>query len=260
MPTRHKINTHISIFFMILLLSKIAFSQQNLVIGLKVGVAPLQTEEARYNILTNELADTSPVKSAITLDQSSSSTAISVMVNGEIELIRYPEKDVSISVEAEIGVFGFTKSAFVGYPFGIGVKPRKMITEKLSVYGALDFYGALVTGQIGEVGLTEGDLYLVAPDGNEYDVGSTIDASTFIFGTMIYVGSEFEITPAWRLYIDLGYQLLGEANDFKYTITDVEDDSKNSNLPKEGFEEQPPPVKLTGMILRVGISVPTFFK
>jgi hypothetical protein len=107
-------------------------------------------------------------------------------------------------------------------------------------------------GKIGEVGATAGDVYLITPDGERYEVGSKIEVAHLPIGIEPSIGLEIGMRGRFRLFAQGGYRLNTLLGDWTYEVSDS-DGERRSELPASGFQANPPDVKLTGTFFRLGV-------
>ena len=105
-----------------------------------------------------------------------------------------------------------------------------------------------VFGEVGEVGAAEGDVYLDAPDGNRYQTGAAIRASSASLGIDGLAALEI-----YRFRLTGGYRLLTQPTEWRYA---VENGERSSELPAEGFRANPPSYRLSGIYVSLAYTVP----
>ena len=215
-------------------------------LGLWIGSFPGQIDEKQYNVLTNDLIDTSPVKSYIHLNQAGYSSEIVFGLNYDYFL------SSDLFVEASGAYGGLGGLWFVNLAAGIGYAIN--VTNTFSIFLEPQASYTSVQGKIGEVGEREGDYYLSAPDGYDYPVGSPVHASGGSFGIALKVGGLLRIgsilvTPS------VGYLYGGRIDDWKFTIYDPDDDEINTELPAAGFEESPSSFDPKGLCASISVGI-----
>ncbi|MEL6615302.1 MAG: peptidoglycan-binding domain-containing protein [Bacteroidota bacterium] len=108
------------------------------------------------------------------------------------------------------------------------------------------------TGTVGTVGSRQGDVFLISPDdGQRYETGSDITATGLGFGLDLAAS-----LVAGPVTASVGYRLATPIDSWEYRVRDVDDASRSSRLPSEGFAANPPSYDLGGLHLRVGVSIP----
>ncbi len=123
-----------------------------------------------------------------------------------------------------------------------------VLESDISVSAGLQVLLGYLWGELGHVGSTSGDIYLIAPDGERYEAGSTIDVSGFRVGAEPMVGLQFGDDVQVR--VEGGYRLMAAVGDWSYHVIDGTDMSRRSELPASGFRANPPDLGLNGWFMR----------
>jgi hypothetical protein len=221
-----------------------------------LGVLTVDVPEAQYYITAHAPADSSPCPSWIHLDQSDSGATMSIDLSFDFDLTNMFNLEtgpVQIVLFAEI-IISPTFKTFLVWSLAAGARADFYIFRRLYLSIGLGLGVAGATGRIGEVGeRTEGcsDIYLEAPDGHRYYIGSEVVVSDASFQFHGKLGIGYLFSPHVRLHLELGGQLVPELDDWTYRVTDNEDDSISVDLPSSGFDEHPPSVRLSGFLGRL---------
>lgn len=131
-------------------------------------------DEAKYDILLNDIADYSPVNSMISLDCSGTSTMPGMALE-----VGWTPGGMDHSNTKFIGLLEgsltFALSSIQVFSAGAGIRIEQPFGPKFYGFGggSLNFF--MADGKVGEVGEREGDYYLDAPDGERYYTGSPVE-------------------------------------------------------------------------------------
>ncbi|MBM3712174.1 MAG: hypothetical protein FJW56_01865 [Actinobacteria bacterium] len=216
---------------------------------LSLGYGPFKNEEAKYSILTNSLADQSPVKSLIKLDMPSSAGGVNIGIG-----FGHPfSLQQSVSFGLFVDVYVQRSSNITAINAAGGLKAEFKVSDNLliGIRGGAAFIP--VWGKVGYVGERTGDVYLRAPDGYDYQIGSEISVNSSAFGGMTYGELKYNTSQEFYILFGGGYQFGLTAKNWTYKITDKNDTNQNTELPKDGFDRLPPNVEFGGGFIRIGI-------
>lgn len=222
--------------------------------GLSITRAPLEAANAGSSVQLTADADLSPFPSYIDYPSESvrstwligASAGFRPALTGglswraglETSLVYSAISDSGPAIDVVTGEIGG------GYflPFG------STLGVEVGASGLLGF----ATGTVGTVGSRQGDIYLISPDdGERYETGSDITATGLGFGLDLAAS-----LVAGPVTASAGYRLATPIDTWEYRVRDVDDPSRSSSLPSEGFAANPPSYDLGGLHLRVGVSIP----
>ncbi|RJQ59155.1 MAG: hypothetical protein C4517_13345 [Stygiobacter sp.] len=239
------------VFLILLTLGLTQQTKAQFTFDLGMGYGPFKNDEAQYSILTNSLADQSPVKSIIKLDMPSSTRGVSFGIG-----FGYPfssHKSVSYGMFVDAFYQRSGKISALNAAGGLKVEFKVSDNVLIGFRGGVCFIP--VWGKVGQVGERSGDVYLRAPDGYDYPIGSEISVNSSAFGGMTY--GELRYYTSQKVYILFGggYQFGLSAKDWSYEITDKNDKNKKTDLPKDGLDSLPPKIEFGGSFIRIGIGL-----
>jgi hypothetical protein len=170
-------------------------------------------------------------------------TNIFNLSTGPVQIVLFAEVIISPSFET-----------FLIWSLAAGARADFYLWRRLYLSVGLGLGVAGATGKVGEVGeRTEGcsDIFLEAPDGHRYYIGSAVDVSDTSFQFHGKVGIGYLFSPHVRLQLELGGQVVPELDDWSYRVSDAENDDTSTELPASGFDEHPPSVRLSGFLGRL---------
>lgn len=215
------------------------------------GVVPWAINTAGQSVRLNGNADSSPVPSLVEYREANQKR---IVVGGlGVQFVERPFGPVLLRPElgVELGTGGgiWLVQGMLGgvATFGQGrVRPQ----------AALRVGAAWRTGKVGEVGSTSGDVYLRAPDGNEYEIGSSIETGSSALAVEPAVGVELPM-GSLKGFAEIGYRAAFQLGDWRYTVSDPTGTSeqRSSKLPASGFSANPPELRQSGPFVRLGVGV-----
>ena len=219
-----------------------------------MGYEPYKMSSANYSIQTGGELDTSPEKSLLVVEQKESKNAVTVglrlgaLVYAENQPFRY-----NVDLESSVNLFS---ASFASARFSLNVEPEFVSESALAAFLGLSVNGYIIWGEVGEVGgNSTNDLFLSAPDGHNYPVGSKINInSNFLMGISPYFGLRFYTGEFNNIFIAGGYQLAATASKWNYTIVDSGDEEQRYDIPRNLLPRHPNPVEFDGLFFRVGFS------
>jgi hypothetical protein len=219
-------------------------------IGMSVGYAPWRLNSAFRTVTLTGAADLSPVPSEVVYSDENRSN---MLVLG---LMARRTDDVTVG-DAEIVpmLFGetswliqsgdFVNSATVGAGGSIEYGVSRAV--RLGVTGTVQ--GSYLWGYLGRVGSAANDVYLEAPDGQQYQDGAEITISGLTYAVDLLASAEFGSVDGVQIRLEGGYRQSGDP-EWKFKVSEG---SRSSELPAAGFSANPPELRLSGPMLRVSV-------
>jgi hypothetical protein len=220
-----------------------------------LGYEPYKQDASKYSILTGGELDRSAEKSYINVDQAATTNAVTFGARAGV-LVFQDENPFRFNFDMSCALNVFTKS-FYGARFGLSIEPEfKRPTSPLAAFLGAGIDGYILWGNIGEVGsASPNDLYLDAPDGHLYPIGSDFDIqSNFLMGVNAYFGLRFYTGKYNNIFVLAGYQVAANAEKWNYTITDCDNSDFKYDIPRSLLPMHPNKVVQDGPFFRIGFS------
>ncbi len=220
-----------------------------------VGYEPYKQDEKFYTIQTGGELDWSVEKSLLKVDQHATTDAVTFGVRLGT-LLYQDENPFRFNIDLSAGLNVFTKS-FYGGRFGFSVEPEfKRPGMPIAAFLGAGIDGYILWGNMGEVGgSSKNDLYLSAPDGHNYPIGSRFDIqSNFLMGLNGYFGLRYYVGNFNNIFVLAGYQIAAVAEKWNYTLVDANNSDITYDIPRDYLPTHPNLVNQDGPFFRVGFS------
>jgi hypothetical protein len=232
-----------SIVTLLLLTPTTGRAQTEWSFGIVSTMSRWRIENAGQEIILGSVADRSPVPSLVTYDGSTLDKSTSYAIGISAERGR-----TSAFVETNYLQYGtgFVNGAVGGIGYQLRRDEERAWSPLLAGHATVGF----AWGEIGEVGARPGDVYLIAPDGEQYPAGSKIGVRAATLGLDVSGGMLMRFSERVTVQVSGGYRAMTPVKEWTYHVRSASGDQESA-LPPEGFAANPPVLKMDGAFLRL---------